>query len=279
MFGRKTSAIVCIAKLENLYIREWVEYHLHLGVDHIYIYDNNDVDGERITDPISDWIAAGKVTVVDYRGRKVAQMEAYNDCYRRFKEKWLAFIDCDEFITFTPYGEKRYGKINSYLKRIFLYNSLRLNWLCYGDGGMISRVDAGVVERFVESLPTEDIVNTHLKSIVRRSIPYLRWSSQPHIPDKGWLRVCDEGRHRMPKLQLFRTPTYKILYIRHYLTKTLEEYIDQKMKRQAADQPGIVYTLDHFFACNKVTSEKLAYLEMRLGIDVADRYRDRVVTD
>ena len=40
--------LVCgIAKLENNYIREWVEHYKKLGFTNVVIYDNNDPDGER----------------------------------------------------------------------------------------------------------------------------------------------------------------------------------------------------------------------------------------
>jgi hypothetical protein len=35
--------IVCIAKQEHNYIEEFIKYHLALGFDHIYLYDNEDV--------------------------------------------------------------------------------------------------------------------------------------------------------------------------------------------------------------------------------------------
>jgi hypothetical protein len=35
--------IVCIAKLEQDYIEEFVRYHLAIGFNKIYIYDNDDV--------------------------------------------------------------------------------------------------------------------------------------------------------------------------------------------------------------------------------------------
>ena len=35
-------AIVCIAKLEQDYIEEFVKYHLALGFKYIYLYDNED---------------------------------------------------------------------------------------------------------------------------------------------------------------------------------------------------------------------------------------------
>lgn len=34
-------ALVCIAKDEDDYIREWADYHLKIGFDDIYILQNN----------------------------------------------------------------------------------------------------------------------------------------------------------------------------------------------------------------------------------------------
>ena len=34
-------AIVAIARLENTYVNEWIEYHRKLGFAHLYIYDNS----------------------------------------------------------------------------------------------------------------------------------------------------------------------------------------------------------------------------------------------
>lgn len=42
-----SSFVVAIAKNEELYLKEWVEYHFHLGFDKIIICDNNDVGNER----------------------------------------------------------------------------------------------------------------------------------------------------------------------------------------------------------------------------------------
>ena len=41
-----------ICKLENLYIQEFMDYYKKLGYNHIFIYDNNDINGERFEDVI-----------------------------------------------------------------------------------------------------------------------------------------------------------------------------------------------------------------------------------
>jgi hypothetical protein len=39
-----------------------------LGYNHIFIYDNNDKDGERLEDVIQKYIDEGFVSITDYRG-------------------------------------------------------------------------------------------------------------------------------------------------------------------------------------------------------------------
>ena len=51
--------ICCIGKNENKYVREYVEWYKHIGVSHIRIYDNNDIDGEHFDEVIKDYIDDG----------------------------------------------------------------------------------------------------------------------------------------------------------------------------------------------------------------------------
>lgn len=39
-----------------------------MGYNHIFIYDNNDKDGERLEDVIQKYIDEGFVSITDYRG-------------------------------------------------------------------------------------------------------------------------------------------------------------------------------------------------------------------
>jgi hypothetical protein len=36
-----TAAICCIVTEEEAYLHEWIDYHLGIGFDHVYIYDNS----------------------------------------------------------------------------------------------------------------------------------------------------------------------------------------------------------------------------------------------
>ena len=45
-------ALCCIVKMENEYLRFFVEYYKNLHFDKIFIYDNNDVGGENLEEVI-----------------------------------------------------------------------------------------------------------------------------------------------------------------------------------------------------------------------------------
>ena len=97
------TALVGIGRLENRYAREWVEWHLKIGFDHIFIADNNRGNEERFEDVVGDYVKHGMVTVVDFRDRTAVQLEAYNTIYKNYGKDydWVAFFDFDEFSTRT----------------------------------------------------------------------------------------------------------------------------------------------------------------------------------
>ena len=51
--------ICTLGKKENRYIREFVTHYEKYGVDKIYLYDNNDINGERFEEVIKDYIDKG----------------------------------------------------------------------------------------------------------------------------------------------------------------------------------------------------------------------------
>ena len=90
-------SIVAVIKNEAHYLEEWLNYHLAAGVDHFYIYDNESTDNTaEILEPYID------AQLVDYFSvpGKLMKIPVYNDAVRQFKfaTKYMAFIDCNEFI-------------------------------------------------------------------------------------------------------------------------------------------------------------------------------------
>lgn len=265
-------ALCCIAKMENDYIRFFVEYYKALHFDKIIIYDNNDSEGEKCEDVINDYIQSGFVEIVDFRGRKVAQLSAYQNCYDRFNIQydWIAFFDVDEFLTFSDGSDDIHDSLNQ--EKFLPYQLMHINWKVYGDNDLLDNDGRNVIERFVEPLPYNTRMyssnlpeNNHIKSIVRGGLSYVRWNKGPHTPSCIGYHCCNPLGEHVNANSPFQNYDFSVAFIRHYSTKTIGEWVKNKMKRGIPDRSveswKELLNLDSFFRYNRKTDEKQLYAE------------------
>lgn len=105
-------SVCAIFKDEASYLKEWIEYHKLVGVQHFYLYENEN-ESDDFFAVLNPYITSGEVTLTHWKdqdkdlweGRKNAwvyttQVTAYEHAIwiSKGKTKWLAFIDVDEFI-------------------------------------------------------------------------------------------------------------------------------------------------------------------------------------
>ena len=266
-------ALCCIAKKENEYIRFFVEYYKALCFDKIFIYDNNDPDNERFEEVINDYIQSGFVDIVDYRGKKVAQLSAYQDCYEKYNKEysWMAFFDIDEFFTFAD-GTKDIHKF--LLQWKFLpFQLIHVNWMVYGDNELLDNDGRNVTERFVNPIVPFNFIppnstfpeNNHVKTIIRGGLPFISWRETPHTPVVRYYRCCQPDGYEVSAVSPLALFDNSIAYLRHYSTKTIGEWIRNKMKRGIPDRDEQQWKdtldIDFFFRFNKRTEEKMTYVQ------------------
>ena len=106
LYNNITICLCTIGKKENLYVREYVNYYSNLGIDKLFIYDNNDKNDERFDLVLKDYIENGFVKIIDFRGQLAVQTEAMEECrknnYKNFD--WLMFFDMDEYLFLRNYS-------------------------------------------------------------------------------------------------------------------------------------------------------------------------------
>lgn len=132
-------SLVLIIKNETQYIREWIEYHKLIGVEHFYIYDNESNDG--LKDILSPYIQSGEVTYLCCPGQCM-QMPAYNDAIARFKNKnqWLGFIDSNEFIVLA-----KQQQLPDFLRNYERFSAIGINWIMFDGNGHEKKPSSGFV--------------------------------------------------------------------------------------------------------------------------------------
>lgn len=258
--------LVAIVKNENRYLDEWVDYHYNLGFDQIVLCDNNDIDGEVITNDkviVEDFVGQHKERHIKVRYYGT-QQDAYNYCYKKYNEEydWIAYLDIDEFLT--PLKTD----IKTYLSNLpDTADVVYINWKCYGDNGHIHYENKPVLERFTQPLnkccnQTIKYDNVELfKSIVRGKGRCLKVYCHT-CKVKGDAVDADGNKMRNFRYMHVYSPVkYDNIYIRHYVTKSVEEFFERHYQKTSAT--GIEYhhnsyknCVEKFFHCNKWTQEK-----------------------
>lgn len=278
--------LVGIAKLENNYLRHWVEYYKKLGFTNIVLCDNNDVDGERFEEVIGDYIESGYVIVEDYRGQICPQYPAYEACYEKYNKDydWLAYFDIDEYFTIcSPIGIAEFLEQDKFKK----FSSIKFNWLCYGDNDKIEPdFTVPVTQRFINPVSPvtftktyKDIPeNNHTKAIIRGGLKNLKFPTAHNPHFDGWKgKICDANGNALAENSPFKRMNFGGAYIRHYATKTIYEYIGKIKKGDVVTILDDAKRLDwakKFFTYNKRTPEKEQIFKDVLGFDVSAKDKD-----
>lgn len=254
-------ALCCIAKCENLYLSEWVNHHLNIGFDHIYIYDNNDTDGERCEDIVGK--ENPNVTVLKYFiGKKQkgceTQIAAYNDFYQRFggKYDWVLYLDVDEFLVINDYAN-----VCGYIKDIIKPStkSVRLNWKCYDDNDNLHYECLPVRERFTRVCEDETL-SYYKKHFYRTKLMEFKAINVHYSNIRGDVVDCDGKYATYSTFVTSNTYNHNKAYIAHYATKSADEYYMIKKKRRGDGIGNDRLSIEHYFKYNKRTEEKERYL-------------------
>ena len=224
-----------IGKNENLYIREFIDYYKNLGYNHIYLYDNNDINDEKFDDVIKDEIDNGFVSLIDYRGYRgihiYPQLDAYRDCYEKNNKKydWLSFFDIDEYLQLIP----SYLKIQNFLgnKRFEHCQNVKLNWLMYRSNNSLYYENKPLQKRI--NIPVLNRkCNYAIKSTVRGNLPINYWlrAGTPHSSYLKFNCCSSSGKFVNYNSVIYKPPDFKYAFLKHLQGKSFEEYC-LKIKR------------------------------------------------
>jgi len=241
-------AIVAIAKDEDPYIEEWIEYNLKCGFSKIYIYLN---DWDYKTDSYM-------VETIKING-PAQQMPAYRDFLMNYAKPydWVAFFDIDEFIVL-----KKHNNINHFVEDMaskFDTKQIGINWVFYGDNGIEDFPEGtiGVLERFTKR---QILGDKHIKSIIK--------IDDSLNPDNFFNPHHYHHTSTSPNGSVIEgpysdDPDIEIAQINHYFCKTKPEY-EKKMARGRADlpktNPEYYRNWDLFNFTNKNENEDLSAL-------------------
>lgn len=268
--------ICTIGKKENKYIREFVEYYQKLGVDKIYLYDNNDEKDEYFEDIIHDYIDNNFVEILNWRNIEKPHFKAINDCYLKYNKfyDWLIFYDIDEYIHLY-----NFKNIKEFLNQNRFNNckKIYLNWVLHTDNDLINYENRSLFQRF-PAVERDAIIKNKfsqkVKSIIRGNISNFIIANNSHTSHviTESVKACNGFGKKVNLDEEFylKSSDAEYYYIDHFYTKSLEEFVD-KIRRGSAvngkNEKFKLFRIIRYFSINKLRNIKYKYIINNLGIN------------
>jgi Glycosyltransferase family 92 len=200
---------------EARYLAEWIELHLLVGFEHLFLYDNLSTDG--FADVLGPYLAEGTVTLTDWP-QFPGQISAYDHCVRTHGKgwRWIAFIDLDEFL-FSPQRQP----VPETLSRYEHLPAVGALWAMFGTSGHATPPAGLVIENYTQ------------RHVGRRNARHFK-----SVVDPAAVSRC-VGPHafayRDPRWAspVPRFAGWDELRVNHYFTRSQQEF-DAKLNRPMA---------------------------------------------
>jgi hypothetical protein len=225
-------AIGCVFKNEASWLKEWIEYHLLVGVEHFYLYNNcSDDDYLKVLLP---YIEDGIVELFDFYKPDFSnfdQGELYNNTlkYSRDKTKWLAIIDTDEFIN--PFNE---NNLNDYLNKYETAASIYIRWQQFGTSGVKNlKPKELLIEKLVFRAPDGDAVSEAWGKTIYQTQRTLS------IDNPHW------GSHSSE--EYIHRPSTNEIKVNHYFVRTEDFLYGVKLERLKVWKGGHQFNSEALF--------------------------------
>jgi hypothetical protein len=219
-------SMVTIFKNEAAYLAEWLEYHLLVGFQKFWLFNNDSTD--NATEVLMPYIALGIVNLTLQPG-----MNQQHVVYRfaaaalRHISYWVSCLDVDEFVV-----PLETHSVIEVLRGLEGSPGISLNWVMYGWNEKEKKEDGLVLERFPAHGPWDMCENRHTKIIFNprmiESIGLHEHHYLYHLRSKNPL-----GKWNVQDM-FDRPPVLKVLRLNHYWTKSAEEFYYKRLRGWAS---------------------------------------------
>lgn len=226
---KKKIALVCIAKNEDYYLQEWIDYHLKLGFDDIHVFQNNWRFKDQKTDSRVYFHEYDGVTDINDNPIWIRNIQAR--CYTEFSKnyynhyEWTAFFDVDEFLVL-----KQTDDVKEFISNYNNESCVVINWAMFGDNGITNfdESNTNVLQRFTKRQRGMQGQFKGISKLNEDLRHVIHWSGDGWVdPD---LNRGDGGYNLKGN--------YNIAQLNHYFTKTYPEFL-LKVERGNACRSGV----------------------------------------
>lgn len=235
-----------MAKDEDLYLQEWIDYHLKLNFDDIFIYQNNWKFKNPVIDKRVHFLEWDVQSTRPGPGLSVWEWNRHSQCYNAFARdycgqyEWALFTDVDCFLTL-----KQHIDVKDFVSQFDHVNQSQvlLNFAWFGDNGIgtFNERHSSVVERFTKRWGFPHNFSYYQTVPLCKLHDNLKHSL--HFVEGEWVDI--DGATGTGVSHPNRTVSFDKAQVNHYYTKTLPEW-QLKMKKTRAEGDWMKNQLEGF---------------------------------
>jgi hypothetical protein len=227
-----TLCIMTIFKNEENYMQEWLDYHIDQGIDHFYLYCNDDnlskykyLNDDKYKKYITliDWVN------VKHNENNTIQKQAYHHCIKNYSKKYhfIMMLDLDEFLV-NKNKKKVINFINNLKDKWNNIKAFKIQRYDFGSNSHYKKPDGKVMDNYTKREKICSSYKTIANSdYIDKNKPFYGVHDFNFKEKNG--KVFNDyffyqpGPNKCKKNDINEIP----LVMNHYYTKSYQEYIDR----------------------------------------------------
>ena len=168
----------------------------------------------------------------------------------------MSFYDFDEFLELNPKDITIQEFLNN--DRYKECQNIKINWLIYYSKNETLYYDNKPLQKRFDKAFYNSLLNIHIKSTVRGGMAKNYWSkwTNPHSSLIKFKSCSSSGKFVNSKTPFIEPPDYKYAFIKHYYTKSFEEYCI-KIKRGWPDIKDKNFSKNNLIKENRNNKERM----------------------
>ena len=279
---KKYLGLVAIFKNEKKYLQEWLNFHINMGIELFYMYDDESEDNPlEILQPYIDKGIVLYYPIVrrDVNG-KFLKGQRWIHLMRTFEMhnpdtininlhntnlcEWIIYVDIDEFVY--PHNDVSLIENIKHLSLLPEIGGIAINCYAFGSNKQMKYEDNPVLERFTKR--SKNIV-WQTKCILKPEAVRIKEINNPHhIPlKKGYNYYASNGKNTnslkkkigrpkyppnsKPLIKMIQPQNDATIVYNHYIVKSMEEWME-KIERYKYNIWDTRYRKRQFHEYNKM---------------------------
>lgn len=222
--------IFTVIKDEQEYLNDFLDYHTKMGIDVFVMEDIGSLPHKSICDKYDNVYLSSILDIfpkeqhdeiIQMRKDKVPPQTLYINQGLRYihslnRYDWCWLIDCDEYITSTE-------PISSVLSRFNDHDGILVYWKNFGVSGRLKKpvYDKPIYDIYTEPCGYELFSDFKYYKITKFCVNMNKWKPEHkywiHNAPRNWIKA--DGTYKRTEI------VHEPLYLRHYITKSVEEYL------------------------------------------------------